>query len=93
MLLDGTRATRFLAHAHFGVILMAGEIGPHNHVFWRKIVNEMLELTDSTLITFGTEREARLVEGWAKEMNRRVEVLENQRDLFYDGWVCDIRRA
>lgn len=93
MLLDGTRATRFLAHAHFGVILMAGEIGPHNHVFWRKIVNEMLELTDSTLITFGTEREARLVEGWAKERNRRVEVLENQRDLFYDGWVCDIRRA
>lgn len=93
VLLDGTRATRYLKHAHYGVILMAGEIGPHSSVFWRKIVNEMMELTDNTLITFGTEKEARLAEGWAKERNRKVEVLENKRDLFYDGWVCDIRRA
>jgi hypothetical protein len=91
--LDGTRASKFLTHAGHGVILMAGEISPHNHMFWRKIVNEMLELTDRTLMTFGTEKEARSVEGWAKERNRKVEVLENKRDLFYDGWVCDVRRV
>jgi len=93
VLLDGTRSSNFLAHASHGAILMAGEIGPHNHVFWRKIVSEMLELTDRTLMTFGTEKEARLVEGWGKERNRKVEVLENKRDLFYDAWVCDVRRA
>jgi len=93
ILLDGTKASKYLAHAGHGVILMAGEIGPHNHLFWRRIVNEMLELTDRTLVTFGTEKEARMVEGWAKERNRKVEVLENKRDLFYDGWVCDIRRV
>jgi precorrin-6B methylase 2 len=91
--LDGTNASKYLAHASYGIILMAGEIGPHNHMFWRKIVNEMLELTDRTLVTFGTEKEARMVEAWAKERNRKVEVLENKRDLFYDGWVCDIRRV
>ena len=90
--IDGTRASSYLKHSHFGVMLMAGEIGPHNSVIWKKITSEMLEVADQLIVTVGTEREARLVESWAKERKRRAEVLENAREAFYDNWVCDIRR-
>jgi len=93
MCIDGTRATSYLKHAHFGVILMAGKIGPHNQIVWHKILSEMLELTEHTLVTLETENEGQLVASWARERNRKVELLQNHRDPFYDGWVCDIRRV
>jgi hypothetical protein len=52
----------------------------------------MMDVSDQIIVTVGTEREARMVESWARERKRKVEVLENQRDAFYDNWVCDIRR-
>jgi hypothetical protein len=73
--------------------LMAGEIFTHNQIFWRKIVEEMLELTERTLVSTGTEKEARLVESWSRLKGRKVAVTENKRDAFYDNWVCDIRRS
>lgn len=90
--IDGTRASNYLMHAHFAILLMAGEIGPHNSIIWKKIANELLEVADSVIVTIGTEREAKLIESWAREKNRRVEVLENKREAFYDNWVCDVRR-
>jgi hypothetical protein len=90
--IDGTRASSYLKHSQFGIMLMAGEIGPHNSVVWKKITSEMLEVADRLIVTVGTEREARLLEAWAKERKRRAEVLENAREAFYDNWVCDIRR-
>jgi hypothetical protein len=90
--IDGTRASSYLKHSHFGIMLMAGEIGPHNSVIWKKITSEMLEVSDHLIVTVGTEREARLLEAWAKERKRKAEVLENTREAFYDNWVCDIRR-
>ena len=90
--IDGTRASSYLKHSHFGIMLMAGEIGPHNSVIWKRITSEMLEVVDRLIITVGTEREARLVESWAKERKRRTETLENRREAFYDNWVCDVRR-
>jgi hypothetical protein len=90
--IDGTRASSYLKHSHFGIMLMAGEIGPHSSVIWKKITSEMLEVADHLIVTVGTEREARLLEAWAKERKRKAEVLENAREAFYDNWVCDIRR-
>ena len=90
--IDGTRASSYLKHSHFGIMLMAGEIGSHNSVIWKRITSEMLEVVDRLIITVGTEREARLVESWAKERKRKTEALENRREAFYDNWVCDIRR-
>jgi len=90
--IDGTRASNYLKHAHFAIMLMAGEIGPHNSIIWKRILSEVLEVADHVIVTEGTEREARLVESWAKEKKRKVAVLENQREAFYDGWVCNIRR-
>ena len=90
--IDGTRASSYLKHSHFGIMLMAGEIGPHNSIVWKKITSEVLEVVDYVIVTVGTEREARLVESWAKERKRKVEVLENKREAFYDNWVCDVRR-
>jgi hypothetical protein len=89
---DGTRASKFIKHSHYGIMLMAGEIRPHNSVVWKRIVEEVMEVSDRLLVTMGTEREARLVEAWARERNRKVEVLENKREAFYDNWVCDVRR-
>jgi hypothetical protein len=90
--IDGTRASKYLKHTHFAIMLMAGEIGPHNSIIWKKIFNELLEVADHAIVTMGTEHEARLVEAWAKEKKRKVEVLENKREVFYDNWVCDVRR-
>ena len=71
---------------------MAGEISQHNQIFWRKIIEETLELTERTLVSTGTEKEALLVGSWSKHKGRKVAVIENKRDAFYDNWVCDIRR-
>jgi hypothetical protein len=91
--LDGTKASNYLPHTQLGMVLMAGEITPHNQIFWRRIIEEALELTEKTLVSTGTEKEARLVESWSRHKGRRVAVIENKRDAFYDNWVCDIRRS
>lgn len=90
--IDGTRASKYLKHVHFGIMLMAGEIGPHNSVVWRRIAEEVMEVADQVIVTVGTEREAHLIEFWAKERKRKVEVMENKREAFYDNCVCDVRR-
>ncbi len=91
--LDGTKASSFLPHTPLGMVLMAGEISQFNQIFWRKIIEEILELTEKTLVSTGTEKEAHLVESWSKHKGRKVAVIENKRDAFYDNWVCDIRRS
>jgi hypothetical protein len=91
--LDGTKASNYLPHTQLGMVLMAGEITQFNQIFWRKIIEEMLELTEWTLVSTGTEKEARLIESWSRHKGRKVTVIENKRDAFYDNWVCDIRRS
>ena len=91
--LDGTKASDYLPHAPLGMVLMAGEITPYNQIFWRKIIEQILELTEKTLVSTGTEKEARLVESWSRHKGSKVAVIENKRDAFYDNWACDISRA
>ena len=56
---------------------------------WEAIVRELFTTTKETLITVGTEPEARLVAEWGEEMGRTVEVTENPADPIYDLWVCE----
>jgi hypothetical protein len=53
---------------------------------------ELIALTNKTIITVGTEKEANIVEEWVKSRDRAVRVFENKRDPIYDHWVLDIRR-
>jgi hypothetical protein len=67
---------------------MMGEINSFTEEAWENITAELLGLVQDALITVGTEREARRVEGWCKASGHRAEVTENRRDEFYDRWVC-----
>jgi hypothetical protein len=91
--IDGMKASKLLKPTQYGIMLMAGEITPHNQLIWKILVNEALELAENAILTTGTEKEARLLEQWAKAKGRKTEVLENSRELFYDNWVCDARKA
>jgi hypothetical protein len=90
MLIDGAAAGRYIENVPFGLGLMFGDINPFTAELWEQITVELIGLTDTTLITAGTEKEARMVENWVKSRGRSVTVFENKRDLIYDRWVCDI---
>ncbi len=90
--IDGLKAGKLLMPAGFGLMLMAGEVHPHNQIIWKLLVEELLSLTEKTLISTGTEREVKLIADWAKAKGRKVDVFENKRQAFYDNWVCDVKR-
>jgi hypothetical protein len=90
MCIDATRASVFVPKAPLGLILMAGSINDFNEYVWRPIVEETLKLTFETLVTVETEKEAKRVKGWCIAKGRSVELFENNRDAFYDRWVCSI---
>jgi len=92
MWIDAGRASQYLKPVGHGVLLMAGEITRFNSPIWKSITFQTLDLTTRTIITTGTEREARLLEGWCLENGREVRMFENYRDPFYDRWVCDVRK-
>ncbi|MDV2481387.1 hypothetical protein F8E02_05070 [Methanoculleus sp. Wushi-C6] len=91
MCIDARVAADYIAPVPLGVAFMAGEIYSYNADLWEKIITELLDLTDETLVTVGTEAEAARVEGWCA--GRDVEVFENRRDPIYDRWCCVARRA
>ncbi len=86
MCLDGTRASRYLDPVPRGTAFMLGAIDAYSRDTWEQIVSELLGLTGETLMTVGTEDEARIVEGWCCQ-SHGVEVFENDRDPIYDRWV------
>lgn len=92
MWIDAGRADQYLKHVGHGLLLMAGEITQFNSPMWKGITFQTLDLTERTIITTGTEREARLLEGWCLEKGREVRRFENCRDPFYDHWVCDVTK-
>jgi hypothetical protein len=55
---------------------------------WEQIVTGLLLISENTLITVGTENEARLIRQWGEDMDRTVEITENPADPIYDRWVC-----
>ena len=92
MLIDAAVASQYTGNAPHGLGLMFGEINNFTEAHWEQITAELISLTSTTLITVGTEKEARIVEEWVKSRARTVRVFENRRDPIYDHWVLDIRR-
>jgi len=92
MCIDASLASRYIKSAGYGLILMAGEITPFNSFLWKRIVDEILLLTENTIITTGTEKEALMISKWSGEKGRRVELIQNEMSDFYDKWICIIRK-
>jgi hypothetical protein len=92
MLIDAAVASQYTGTAPHGLGLMFGEINNFTQATWEQITAELIALTASTIITVGTEKEAKIVEEWVKSRGRSARVFENKRDPIYDHWVLDIRR-
>jgi hypothetical protein len=60
---------------------------------WAQIIEELYTITQETLITVGTEKEALLIQDWGKEMKRDMEIIENPADPIYDLWACRVHPA
>jgi hypothetical protein len=88
MCLDAMAASRYIGPAPRGIGIMMGEINDFTSDMWERIVAELFLVSQETLITVGTEKEARLIQQWGTVMERTVEVTENPSDPIYDLWVC-----
>jgi hypothetical protein len=49
-----------------------------------------MDLTEETMVTVESEKEAELIKMWALGEQKKVRILENKNDSFYDRWVCII---
>lgn len=88
MWLDAMKTSQYIDPVPKGIGIMMGEINTFSEDMWHRIVSELFAVTGETLITVGTEPEARLIQGWGEELGRRVEVTGNPADPIYDLWVC-----
>lgn len=89
--IDAALASDYLPPQPLGLALMAGTINDFTASMWKLILEELLALSSETLVTVETEREADMVSSWAREVDSTVEKFENDRDPFYDRWVCLIK--
>jgi hypothetical protein len=90
MWIDATIASRYVKPVPKGVAIMAGEFNSFNQDMWERIVGELCSFTHETLITVGTEKEAKLVQEWGTAIDKSVSVKENPADPLYDHWVCHV---
>jgi hypothetical protein len=88
MWLDAMKTSTYIDPVPKGIGIMLGEINTFTEDMWQRIVSELFAVSKETLITVGTEKEARLIQGWGEELGRKVEVSENPADPIYDLWVC-----
>ncbi len=88
MCINAMIASQYVEPSPKGIGIMMGEFNSFNQDMWEAIVRELFAATKETLITVGTEPEARLVAEWGKDMGRTVDVTENPKDPIYDLWVC-----
>jgi len=86
--LDALVASRFIDPVPRGIGIMMGAINDFSKEMWEQIVQELFLVSQETLITVGTENEARIIQEWGNAMERTVEVTENPADPIYDLWVC-----
>jgi hypothetical protein len=92
MHLDALVAARYIEPVPRGIGIMMGEFNDFSKEMWEQIVDGLFLISQDTLITVGTEAEARLIQQWGEEMERPVEVTENPADPIYDRWVCRARQ-
>lgn len=89
--LDATRASQYLERAPFALMLMAGDINVGNTWIWQRIFEQVLLIADQVMVTVGSQEEADTLRSWAEAKGRSPKVFENERDPFYDRWVCSVR--
>lgn len=90
--LDALVAARYIEPVPRGIGIMMGEINDFSKEMWEQIVTGLFLIAENTLITVGTESEARLIQQWGKDMERTVDVSENPADPIYDRWVCTAKQ-
>jgi hypothetical protein len=90
MWIDATIASRYIEPVPKGVVIMAGEFNTFNQEMWESVIRELCSITQETLITVGTEKEAELIQEWGLATDRLVDVKENPVDPIYDRWVCRV---
>ncbi|NMB77743.1 MAG: hypothetical protein GYA23_01455 [Methanomicrobiales archaeon] len=88
MWLDATKTSHYIEPVPKGIGIMMGEINTFSEDMWHLIVSELLAVTKETLITVGTEPEAKIIRSWGEELGRKIEIQENPKDPIYDIWVC-----
>jgi hypothetical protein len=91
MWIDASLLGHYVRPTELGLALMAGSINDFTSLIWRAILHELMDLTEETMVTVETEKEAELVRMWALGAGKRPEVFENDRDAFYDRWVLLIK--
>jgi len=92
MCLDALVAARYIEPVPRGIGIMMGEINDFSKEMWEQIVTSLFLISENTLITVGTEPEARLIRQWGEEMERVVEITGNPADPIYDLWVCTSKK-
>jgi len=93
MWIDATAVSQYTPPVPRGIGIMMGEINSFSQEMWQQIVSALFAVTDETLITVGTEPEARLIGEWGESMGRMIEISENPADPIYDIWVCRSKKA
>jgi hypothetical protein len=93
MWIDATIVSRYIDPVPKGIGIMMGEINTFSQDMWAQIIEELYTITQETLITVGTEKEALLIQDWGKEMKRDIEIIENPADPIYDLWACRVHPA
>lgn len=88
MWIDALKVSQYTPPVAKGIGIMMGEINSFSQEMWQQIVLELFAVTRETIITVGTEPEARLIGQWGADLGRAVEVTENPADPIYDIWVC-----
>lgn len=92
MHLDALVAARYIEPVPRGIGIMMGEINDFTRDMWEQIASGLFLISENTLITVGTESEARLIQQWGEDMERTVDIMENPADPIYDLWVCSSKQ-
>jgi len=93
MCIDATQVAAYTEPVPKAIGIMMGEINTFSSEMWHAIAAGLFAVSRETLITVGTEPETHLIEEWAKEAGRSVEIRENTGDAFYDRWLCVARQS
>lgn len=93
MWIDAMKVSQYTAPVPRGIGIMMGEINSFSQEMWQQIVSELFAVTEETLITVGTEPEARVIRDWGEGLGRTVEISENPADPIYDIWVCRSKKS
>lgn len=93
MCVDARYASCYLPPCPYGLALMAGTINDFTAHIWQEVLDELVETCEQVLITVESEKEAQMVSSWLAAEDRKITIFENERDAFYDRWVCLISPA